>query len=59
MEQVWAVSVQTWAMTLMWPVDAKEAVRLGDYVLAPVGGYDPPTPPDPVRQTAPRPGQAA
>jgi hypothetical protein len=56
MEQIWVVHTTTWTMQLMWPVDAKEAVRLGDYAYAPVGGYDPP--PAPVRQAAPRPGKA-
>jgi hypothetical protein len=42
-EKVWMVHVETGQMQLMYPVDAKEAVRLGDYAYAPVGGYDPPT----------------
>jgi hypothetical protein len=56
-EKVWVVHLESWAMQLMWPVDAREAIRLGDYAYAPVGGYDPPTPP--VRQAEPRPEQAA
>lgn len=43
-EKVWMVHVETWEMKLMYVVDAKEAVHLGDYIYAPVGGYDPPTP---------------
>jgi hypothetical protein len=43
-EHVWMVDRTTWQMQLMWAVDAKEAVRLGDYAYAPVGGYDPPQP---------------
>ena len=31
MEQIWVVHTRTWAMQLMWQVDAKEAIRLGDY----------------------------
>jgi hypothetical protein len=42
-EKVWMVEVQTWELRLMYPVDAKEAVRLGDYAYAPVGGYDLPS----------------
>ena len=57
MERIWVVHVQAWSMQLMWPVDAKEACGLGDYRIAPVGGYDPP--PAPVRQAQPRPEQAA
>ena len=56
-EKIWVVSVQTWEMQLMWKIDAREAVRLGDYAYAPVGGYDPPK--APVRQAEPRPEQAA
>ena len=43
-QQVWVVHVETYEMRLMYTVDAREAVRLGDYALAPVGGYDPPQP---------------
>jgi hypothetical protein len=43
-ERVWVVHVETYEMRLMHAVDAREAVRLGDYAYAPVGGYDPPTP---------------
>jgi hypothetical protein len=43
-ERVWVVHLETLEMRLMHAVDAKEAVRLGDYATAPVGGYDPPTP---------------
>lgn len=55
-EKVWMVHVQTWEMQLMFAVDAKEAVRLGDYAYAPVGGYDPPTE---ARSAPERPRQAA
>ena len=44
-DKVWVVPLETWAMVLMYAVDAREAVRLGDYAYAPVGGYDPPRPP--------------
>ena len=57
-ERVWMVDTATWQLRLMWGIDAKEALRLG-YQYAPVGGVDPPTPPDPVRQAEPRPEQAA
>ena len=43
-ERIWMVDVTTYEMRLMYVVDAKEAVRLGDYATAPVGGYDPPQP---------------
>jgi hypothetical protein len=42
-KKIWMVHLTTWEMRLMWVVDAKEAVRLGDYAYAPVGGTDPPT----------------
>jgi hypothetical protein len=44
-ERVWVVHLQTWELRLMYAVDAREAVRIGDYAYAPVGGYDPPRPP--------------
>jgi hypothetical protein len=44
-------------MRLMYAVDAKEAVRLGDYAYAPVGGYAPPQPT--VRRDEERPRTAA
>ena len=44
-ERIWVVHRKTWRMQLMWQVDAREAVRLGDYAYAPVGGYDPPPAP--------------
>jgi hypothetical protein len=56
-EKVWVVHRETWELRLMRPVDAKEAVRLGDYLLAPVGGYEPPH--APARQAEPQPEQAA
>jgi hypothetical protein len=43
-EHIWVVHRKTWEMQLMWAVDAREAVRIGDYAYAPVGGYDPPQP---------------
>ena len=43
--KVWVVHLETWELRLMYAVDAREAVRLGDYAYAPVGGYDPPRPP--------------
>jgi hypothetical protein len=43
-EKVWVVHRTTWQMQLMWPVDAREAIAIGDYAYAPVGGYDPPQP---------------
>jgi hypothetical protein len=55
-ERVWVVHLETWEMQLMHAVDAKEAVRIGDYAYAPVGGYDPPTP---TRRAPERPRQAA
>ena len=56
-EKLWVVHLETWELRLMWAVDAREAVRLGDYAYAPVGGYDPPRP----RRTAEpsRPASAA
>jgi hypothetical protein len=51
-QHVWMVHVETYEMRLMYTVDAKEAVRLGDYVAAPVGGYAPPQVPP--REEAPR-----
>ena len=44
-EKVWMVHLHTFELRLMYAVDAREAVRLGDYAYAPVGGYDPPRPP--------------
>ncbi len=44
MAKVWVVHTTTWEMRLMYTVDAKEAIRLGDYASAPVGGYAPPEP---------------
>ena len=41
-EKIWVVHLETWAMQLMYMVDAREAVAMGDYAYAPVGGYDPP-----------------
>jgi len=38
------VHTTTWEMRLMYTVDAREAVGLGDYAYAPVGGYAPPKP---------------
>jgi hypothetical protein len=55
-QQVWMVHVETWELRLMYAVDAREAVRLGDYAYAPVGGYDPPTP---ARQPQAQPRKAA
>jgi hypothetical protein len=44
-EKVWVVHLETWELRLMYAVDAREAVQLGDYAYAPVGGYDPPRSP--------------
>jgi hypothetical protein len=44
MEKVWVVELKTWQLRLMYAIDAREATLIGDYVLAPVGGYDPPVP---------------
>ena len=44
-EKVWMVHLHTFELCLMYAVDAREAVRRGDYAYAPVGGYDPPRPP--------------
>lgn len=49
-ERVWVVHLQTWELRLMYAVDAREAVHLGDYAYAPVGGYDPPRPPRPAAE---------
>jgi hypothetical protein len=46
-EHVWVVHVTTFEMRLMYAIDAREAVQLGDYAYAPVGGYDPPPSPPP------------
>ena len=43
-EKVWVVERTTWELRLMYTVDAREAVGLGDYAYAPVGGYAPPKP---------------
>ena len=44
-DKVWVVHLETWELRLMYTVDAREAVRLGDYAYAPVGGPEPPRPP--------------
>ena len=36
-DKVWVVHLETWELRLMYTVDAREAVRLGDYAYAPVG----------------------
>jgi hypothetical protein len=55
-EQVWVYERATWAMRLMHSVDAREAVQIGDYAYAPVGGY---APPQPTVQREERPREAA
>jgi hypothetical protein len=52
-QHVWMVHVETYELRLMYAVDAQEAVRIGDYAYAPVGGYAPPPAQQP-REEPPR-----
>jgi hypothetical protein len=57
MARVWVIDLETCAPLLMWAIDAKEAVALGDYDYAPVRGDAPPmssAPPEPMPPAQPR-----